>query len=143
MGPTSKTTATLKGLFNEAHSAIIGELETSGYTVDQASRLDDETEYGWLHKYRVNPGSDATLLLAANIHEDGDMVIRLEGDDRFGKPGGYINRECDQALWDKLDALRQRLAANHALIATLDDPDYNTGAPGSPGTYIPDERPIP
>jgi hypothetical protein len=130
-----QSTTTLQELWNEALPAVISELEAAGYAVDEASRNEAVSEHGWLHKYRIEPGP-ATLLIAANTHENGDIIFDLQGE-KFGQKGLY-DHDYDEALWDRLEALRIKLTTAHELLTTLSDPDFVLGGPGAPGTYLPD-----
>jgi hypothetical protein len=58
---------------------------------------------------------------------------------RFGQKGLYDSNN-DEALWDKLEALRQKLSVTHGLVSVLADPDFVTGGPGAPGTFLPGQR---
>lgn len=132
LGPESTTS--LDGVWNEALPAVIDELEAGGYTVDRDELFEAATEHGWLQKFRVEP-SPATLTAAANTSGGGSIVFDLRGE-RFGQKGlRYGNH--DEALWDKLEALANRLGAAHAVVPTIGDPDFVTGGPGAPGTFLP------
>ena len=131
-----QSTTSLRGLWNEALPAVINELETAGYIVDQKDRAERTT--GWLHKYAIEPGP-ATLLAAANTHESGDITFNLKGK-KYGQNMQYHD-DYDEALWDRLEALRIKLTTAHQLLTTLSDPDFVLGGPGAPGTYLPDLDP--
>ena len=132
-----ESTTSLDGVWNEALPAVIDELEVGGYTVDREELLEAATEHGWLQKFRVEPGP-ATLTAAANTSGGGSIVFDLRGE-RFGQKGlRYGNH--DEALWDKLEALANRLGAAHTVVPTIGDPDFVTGGPGAPGTFLPSSQ---
>ena len=132
-----ESTTSLDGVWNEALPAVIDELEVGGYTVDREELLEAATEHGWLQKFRVEPGP-ATLTAVANTSGGGSIVFDLRGE-RFGQKGlRYGNH--DEALWDKLEALANRLSATHTVVPTIGDPDFVTGGPGAPGTFLPSSQ---
>jgi hypothetical protein len=131
------STTSLRGLWNEALPAVIKELNDRGYTVDQENRDEAESDYGWLHEYRVEPGP-ATLTAAANTSEDGNVRFDLHGE-RFGQKGLHGSNH-DEALWDGLEALGNRLSAANNVVSTTSDANFATGGPGAPGTFLPDDR---
>jgi hypothetical protein len=77
----------------------------------------------------------ATLTAAANTSGDPSLMFILRGK-LFG-PKGLSYADNDEALWDKLEALRQKLSVTHGLVSVLADPDFATGGPGAPGTFLP------
>lgn len=129
-----ETTTSLRGVWDEALPAVIDELEAGGYAVDRDELLEAAGEYGWLQKFRVEPGP-ATLTAAANTSGDGSIQFDLKGE-RFGQKGlRYGNH--DEALWDRLEALGHQLGTAHGVVSTIGDPDFVTGGPGAPGTFLP------
>ena len=86
-----------------------------------------------MRKYVVTPG-EATLLAAANISDDGYVEFQLTGA-RFGRQWG--DQDVDEQLWSALEALAVKYGQNFGVVATVGDPDFVTGAPGSPGTFLP------
>jgi hypothetical protein len=130
-----ESTTSLRGLFNQVLPGVIQALEASGYTVNQENVIEAATESGWLQKLGIEPGS-ATLTVAANTSTD-SIVAALRGK-RFGQKG-LKYADHDEALWDRIEALREKLsAANGPLVSTVADPDFVTGAPGAPGTFLPE-----
>jgi hypothetical protein len=127
-----ESTISLRGLWNVALPAVVHELEAGGYTVEKMA-LEMGTEHGWLRRFHVGPGP-AMLTAAANTSDDGFIVFELRGE-KFGQKGLGI-RNHDEALWDRLEALAQRLGVEHTVVSTIDDPDFATGQPGYPGTVM-------
>jgi hypothetical protein len=126
---TPKSTTTLKALCNEALPAVVRELENAGYTVGPP--IMQETGAGWEHSAIIEPGP-ADLKVSAKWRND--LNIILTGP-RFR--GNYTD-DRDAALWDSLDALRQRLITTYRLDGfPLSDPGEVTGEPGAPGTTMP------
>jgi hypothetical protein len=129
-----ESTTSLRGVWNEALPAVIDELEAGGYAVDRHELLEAAAEHGWLQRFGIEPGP-ATLTAAANTSGDGSIVFDLKGE-KFGQKGLRCS-DHDEALWDRLEALGDQLSAAHTVVATIGDPDFVTGGPGAPGTFLP------
>jgi hypothetical protein len=127
------TISTLRELWDDAMPALIGELREAGYTVDEDNRYEAVRDDGWELRHAIEP--DSGILVGTAFDLEGGLIwISLHGD-RFHAQG--YDRPMDAAMWDRIEAVGQRLAVAHRVIHDVGDPDSVTGAPGSPGTFIP------
>jgi hypothetical protein len=132
-----ESTTTLRGLYNEVLPEVIRVLEARGYAVDQENAAPATGDYGWLRKFAIQPGP-ATLTIAANTSDDGSIMVVLHGE-KFGQKALYSDN-YDEQLYNNLEALGQRLSAAYKLVSTTGDPDFVTGGPGAPGTFLPERH---
>jgi hypothetical protein len=128
------STVTLRELWDVSLGGVIAELRASGYSVDEDARAETVDLARWEHAYAIEP--DAGVLSAIAFDEEGGLIwISLTGDRFCGQ--GYLDRDNDAALWDRLEALANRISAAHRVITDVGDPDIVIGVEGAPGTYIP------
>jgi hypothetical protein len=50
------------------------------------------------------------------------------------------DRDTDGQLWSMLEALGVQYEQDFGIVANVGDPDFATGAPGSPGTFLPPDH---
>lgn len=132
---TGATTSNLQRLWDDAVPAVMAELRVAGYSVDQDARAEAVDLDSWHHAYSVEPGP-AVMSATAFDSDSGIIWIDLHGERFCGE--GYLDRNNDSALWDRLEALAGRISASHRVVADVGDPDIVIGVPGAPGTYLPD-----
>ena len=112
---------------------MIEQLADCGYTINEDDPAEDVGEHGILRKYRIEPGP-ATLTAATNQTGRGSIQFVLTGP-QFGMRGGP--QETDAVLWMRLVGLGVKFGEAYMVVPSVVDPDFTTGSPGNPETFLP------
>lgn len=127
-----ESTISLDGLWTTALLAVTDQLRDCGYTIEQADAAEAAGEHGLLQKYRLKPDL-ATLTAATNA--TGSSIQFLLGGDKFGRKTAADDHK-DPVVWMRLVTLGVHYNEAYTVVPNVSDPDFATGAAGSPAPFL-------